>query len=65
MGQLLKHAGDLRSLYPWSTCIKVPEGTKISHCVLLVTFLKKERWLLFVCVKEPVTSSAGEMECNH
>lgn len=49
VGQLLEHAGDLRSLYPWSTCIKVPEGTKISHCVLLVTFLKKERWLL-LCV---------------
>lgn len=42
---------------------KIPEGTEILHCVLLVTFLKKSN--MFLCVKELVTSSAGEMECNH
>lgn len=44
---------------------KIPEGTKIFRCVLLVTLLKKEMWVLFLCVKEPVTSSAGRTGCSH
>lgn len=62
VGQLLKHTGDLRSLYP---CIKFLRVLTFYIVCFRWHFWKKEMWLLFLCEKEPVTSSAGKTECNH